>query len=96
MTGVQTCALPICFPVTIGARIFQCTDSDLKCAIEGGYIRGGKFIEGLDNLLDRFIWHTNQGKWEYPREVYENSGITELNAYTESINMFPNTDVGEH
>ena len=39
MTGVQTCALPICFPVTIGLRLY------------GGVVRwGGDFRGRADEM----------------------------------------------
>lgn len=66
---------------TEGARIFQCTSDDIRASITGGKLKSGKEIEGLNNLLDRFIWHTNSGKWEFPMEVYENLGVTNLNVY---------------
>jgi hypothetical protein len=66
---------------TEGARIFQCTDHDLERGIVGGKLKTGRFIEGMDNLLDRFIWHTQNNKWDFPMEVYVNSGITTLDVY---------------
>ena len=40
MTGVQTCALPICFPVTIPAHVFN-RENDINYIGEGiGYTQG--------------------------------------------------------
>ncbi len=64
-----------------GARIFQCTDSDIERSIVGGTTKGGKSIDGLDNLVDRFVWHTQEKKWDFPREVYENQGVINLDVY---------------
>ena len=55
MTGVQTCALPICFPVTI------CPSIAITCLDQVGkeirvYDDGEKFaLDNIDDLVDIFV-----------------------------------------
>ena len=51
MTGVQTCALPICFPVTIGTTVDSSTDIDddndgITDIIECGTCLSDPFVDG--------------------------------------------------
>ena len=75
MTGVQTCALPICFPVTIRHAYFGY-----------GTLANNPFPAPLDNsvhLFPVYIWESNLGCWrgkvpalfcpgEYVNGVYPN------------------------
>ena len=50
MTGVQTCALPICFPVTIGFGSFVSSSNSRKSQISQSYL-GLSSVEDADNPL---------------------------------------------
>ena len=49
MTGVQTCALPICFPVTIGSTTFRFLRDDLQGKNPLG--PGGAFASAFSNAF---------------------------------------------
>ena len=49
MTGVQTCALPICFPVTIGVVIIMNFETEISGLTAGQIQRLGLAVG--DNLL---------------------------------------------
>ena len=46
MTGVQTCALPICFPVTISGAVSGGAAGNPVLGSRGGAGRGGDLLEG--------------------------------------------------
>ena len=73
MTGVQTCALPICFPVTIVPHSWDSYDSDAGENELGGYAlfnlkyanqlhKNVGLTIGIDNIFDKTYASTNMYK----------------------------------
>lgn len=46
-----------------------------------GMNRNGYNLKGYEQLASDLKWHEETGLWEYPRSVYENQGINEINFY---------------
>jgi hypothetical protein len=40
----------------------------------GGVRSNGQKLEGFTDAIDRYLWHTKEDKWDYPREYYQNGG----------------------
>lgn len=58
------------------ALIFDCTDKDIICGINGGFINK-KYIKGIDELVKAYKWHVETDKWDLPYDLYmSNSHIT--------------------
>lgn len=50
------------------ALIFQCTEKDLKCGLEGGIEKhSGKVYRGINELIDAYKWHVMTDKWALPK-----------------------------
>ena len=58
--------------------LFLCNDRDLDMGRNGGSDLFGNQIKGYKNLIDDLNYHERTGKWDFPREVYENNGIITL------------------
>lgn len=62
------------------ARIFECSEKDIKCGMEGGTVRGKKY-EGVLDLIEKYKWHLDSQLWDFPKEMYDNGGVTEINIF---------------
>lgn len=60
--------------------IYKCTDTDLLVGKHGGMNTfNNRKIKGYEQLMDDYVWHSENNLWEYPREVYERNGEVDLN-----------------
>ena len=71
MTGVQTCALPICFPVTIGGEQEEAeqvvTKEDSISVKDFGAVGDG--VTDDDNLICVHCWTDNIVLWRVTRSL---------------------------
>lgn len=58
--------------------IFKVTDEVRKIGREGGTLSNGKKLEGFIQAIDRYKFHTEINKWDYPMEYYKNEGFLNL------------------
>lgn len=66
--------------------IYEMTWADVNIATESGAYRDRK-IKGYKELLRDLKWHEEKGLWEYPKEVYLNKGVIQLNELSISKDM---------
>lgn len=66
------------------AVIYRTSKDDRLCGLDGGY-RGQRYYKGINQLIDDYLFYTENDYWELPRELYENSGEI-------SLNIFDNAD----
>jgi len=50
--------------------IYKMSESDAKKGVEGGKING-VWQKGFQQLIDDYIWHTDNNEWTYKREIIE-------------------------
>lgn len=62
------------------ALIYRTTPNTRKAGIHGGYYEG-KYYKGVDQLLDELDWHMKTNNWTYPKAVFENKGVIELDIF---------------
>lgn len=60
--------------------IYVCSNNVVDIGLSGGVI-GNKKVKGIRQLFDDYLWYNRERKFNYPREVYENKGILELDFY---------------
>jgi hypothetical protein len=61
---------------------YQTTDNDYYAGKYGGKLKSnGNTIKGYLQLLEDMDWHLTEGKFDYPREVYEKDGELELDVF---------------
>lgn len=58
-------------------RFFEVTQDILDIGRNGG-IREGKYYEGWEALLNKYIWHSKNNIWDITQEEYEHKGILQL------------------
>ena len=54
--------------------IYEISPEVLKAGVEGGVSKTGYEYEGLNQAIDRYLYHTNKEQWNYPME-YENRNL---------------------
>lgn len=62
------------------AIIYRTTPHARKVGLEGG-LYGGKKVKGVHQLMDELSWHMKTDNWTYPKEVFENRGVIELDIF---------------
>ena len=62
--------------------VYTTTDQDLEYGEYGGTLRNGQEVKGFDQLIDDYRWHIENGKYQYPREVYEKNGELEFKVWS--------------
>lgn len=62
------------------ALIFDCTKTDLKCGMQGGYLNK-KYIKGIDELITAYKWHVKTDKWELPYDLYMSNSHIKLDVF---------------
>lgn len=60
--------------------IYMCTNKDLSVGKNGGTIQG-RTVKGWMQLLEEYIWHKSNDRWDYPYEVYKNRGTLKLDVF---------------
>ena len=61
-------------------HIFEVTTEDMTVAEHGGVsATAGYEIKGYKTLINNLEYHNKSNQWDYRQEVYENSGIINLN-----------------
>ena len=58
--------------------IYEVTENDLNIGRNGGFDQYGNVIKGFINLIEDLGYHEKAGKWDFPREIYENNGVAIL------------------
>lgn len=58
--------------------IYEVNDKILEVGKSGGKVFNRDY-EGFDQAIDRYLWHSTNDLWKYPKEDYENKGIRILN-----------------
>lgn len=66
----------------IKPEIWEMLPCDLMAGIYGGDTRTGRKVKGYKVLLDDYLWHVKNKKWDYTADVYANNGIKYLNYYS--------------
>jgi hypothetical protein len=62
--------------------IYTCTDNDLLVGKLGGVnTYTNRKVKGYEQLIDDYIWHSENNLWDYPREVYERNGEVDLDVF---------------
>jgi hypothetical protein len=62
--------------------VYQSTYSDYWAGRYGAKIKKtGDTIKGYEELMNDMEWHLTENKFEYPREVYNNSGVLKLDLF---------------
>lgn len=61
--------------------VYEMSWADVNVAINGGLYRD-KRIKGYKELLRDLKWHEENQLWEYPKQVYLDNGIIQLNELT--------------
>ena len=56
------------------------SETDVDCAINGGY-RYGKKRKGIIDIFRDYVWHVNNDLWDYHRDYYENDGFIITDIY---------------
>jgi hypothetical protein len=64
-------------------HIYTMTDRDISIGLNGIQLASGRKIRGVDELITDLEWHKDNGRWEYPRDVYEVRGEIELNMFAD-------------
>lgn len=62
------------YKATRAPIIFETSQADRRKGIEGGRVNNIQY-QGIDNLLDDYVWHTTNDLWEMPRSLYESNGV---------------------
>lgn len=62
------------------ALIYRVSEKSLEGGLNGGYVNN-KYYKGVNELLEDWEYHNKTNKWEFPRSVYQNNGIVELNTF---------------
>lgn len=60
--------------------VYSMTDSLIEKAKNGYISKNGWRCKGCKELINEYMWHTTTNSWEYPKEVYETSGIIEIDS----------------
>jgi len=62
--------------------IYQMSENDLLVGREGGILSySGRSVKGWTDLIRDLLWHQENNKWEYSREIYENNGKVEVDIF---------------
>lgn len=51
--------------------IYRMSHNEIKLQMQGAITKSGREHKGWLSVLKDIKWHTDNGKWQYPREVYE-------------------------
>lgn len=70
----------------IGPQLWQMGARDYTIGRWGITRPKEKKAKGYSTLIDDLLWHIKEGKWKYPKEVYLNNGVRELNYYIDGLN----------
>jgi hypothetical protein len=62
--------------------IYRMSETELIVARDGAVLKTGRTVKGWMNLVNQIKWHTENGLWRYPKEVYDNGHIL-LNTYND-------------
>lgn len=57
---------------------FRVTDQVNIIGREGGVLSTGKRLEGFVQAIDRYKFATQNNKWDYPMEIYQNDGMLDI------------------
>lgn len=60
--------------------IYECTDKDIQCGIEGGSVRGKKY-KGYKELMEDYQYHKRTGYWDLPVDLIKSKGRIKLNVF---------------
>ena len=60
--------------------IYEMSPRDLYASQYGGVINGIKY-KGYDELIEDYIWHKSNDKFDYEREVYESNLVKKIETY---------------
>lgn len=63
------------------ARIFRCTENDLKFSKNGGTTRLGDYYPGVDELVDTYKWHKDEDYWDLPKSMVDSEGEEVLDVF---------------
>lgn len=69
----------------IGPQMWQMGARDYTVGRWGVTRPKEKKVKGYSTLIDDLLWHIKEDKWKYPKEVYMNKGVRELNYYVDDF-----------
>lgn len=69
----------------IGPQLWQMGARDYAVGRWGMTRPKEKNAKGYSTLVDELLWHIKEDKWRYPKEVYMNKGVRELNYYLDDF-----------
>lgn len=69
----------------IGPQMWQMGARDYTVGRWGVTRPKEKNMKGYSTLIDDLLWHIKEDKWKYPKEVYLNKGVRELNYYVDDF-----------
>lgn len=55
-------------------ELYELTQDQLRLGAIGGTNQYGRPVKGFIDLLQDYVWHVENNKWNYSKEVYENNG----------------------
>jgi len=61
--------------------IYHMSTQDIMTGEYGGITSYGKQVKGYRTLINDLGWHNATDKWDYPREVYVNEGVTVIDNF---------------
>ena len=61
--------------------IYHMSTQDIMTGEYGGITSYGKQVKGYRTLINDLGWHNSTDKWDYPREVYVNEGVTVIDNF---------------
>ena len=64
----------------VPAIIYELSQEDLEAGLNGGY-RDGRYIPGVNQLIEDYKWHLKEDKWQLPRKLYESDGIKKTSIF---------------
>jgi hypothetical protein len=53
--------------------IFKVTNKVTNIGFKGGTLSSGKTLEGFMQAVERYLFHAEEDKWDYPMEYYKNN-----------------------
>ena len=58
--------------------IFNVSGSVIQMGFNGGVLHTGKKLEGFLQAIERYKFHSENDKWDYPMEYYQNNGSIDI------------------
>ena len=58
--------------------IWKVSEHHYQFFLQGGYLRSGRHITGLFDLVDQYKWHMQTKRFDYSKSVYDSGGVGDI------------------